>query len=631
MNLRKLIASLAGVSALLFPGAALPVFDPVGDDTDIFLANPQLEATRPNVMIFIDNTANWNTPFAVEKAALVNIVNTLVTDQFNVGLSMFVETGGGNDNIDGGYVRFGIRQMTPTNKSRFTAMVTGLDILGDKANNATFSAAMSEIYRYYSGKQSRSGIGKEKRDYPGNIDFNPLAADLPGWPFRDDIDGTYISPIVSGCQKNFIIVISNGKANITPENATAGDYLGTLVGQVPPPTISLAPKPTGEQPEWSDEYARYMANNDCAPLVDGTQTVITYTIDVLPGGTSSTPDHTALLQSMADNGKGRYFAINDVSSSAELENALRQIFQEVQSVNSVFASVALPVSVNVRGTNLNQVYIGQFRPDSKKSPRWFGNLKMYKIGQEVVVEDGVPVTKAFLVDSLGQKAENAATGFVSPIAQSFWTASSTFWNHRTTDENGAAGASDLPDGDLVEKGGAAEGLRVRYPTDQAQRQVYTCVSSSGYCASGSLLSGSPFAVSNADVTAGDLGIYTKKPVLSISAAVVGTTPTATARVASHGWATGNTVRITGASPSVYNQTATITVVDANTFTYVLPSLPPANVALAIGTSHNLASGDLVDVTGSATAGYNVANASITRIDADTFEYGMSAGSTVPSA
>ena len=630
MNLRKLVASIATTAVLVFPGAAAAVFDPVGDDTDIFLANPQLEATRPNVMIFLDNTANWNTPFATEKAALVNIVNTLVTDQFNVGLSMFVETGGGNDSTDGAYIRFGIRQMTPTNKARFTAMVNGLDQLGDKANNATFAPAMGEMYRYFSGSQSRSGIGKEKRDYPGNIDFNPLAADLPGWPFRDDIDGTYISPIVSGCQKNFIIVISNGRANITSENDAARDHLVTLTGQSPPATIGLAPKPTGEQAEWSDEYAKYMANNDCAPLVDGVQNVITYTIDVLPGG-AGTPDHTALLQSMADNGKGRYFAINDTSSSAALEDALRQIFQEVQSVNSVFASVALPVSVNVRGTNLNQVYIGQFRPDSRKSPRWFGNLKMYKIGQEQVIEDGVLVTKAFLVDSLGQKAENAATGFVSPIAQSFWTASSTFWNHRTTDENGAGGASDLPDGDLVEKGGAAEGLRIRYPTDQAQRQIYTCVSSSGYCASGSLLSASPFAVSNPDVTAGDLGIYTKKPIISISAALVGTTPTATARVASHGWANGNTVRITGASPSVYNQTATITVVDANTFTYVLPSLPPSNVALAQGINHGLLSGDLVDVTGSATAGYNVVNAGITRIDADNFEYGMSAGATVASS
>ena len=34
--------------------------------------------------------------------------------------------------------------------------------------------------------------------------------------------------------------------------------------------------------------------------------------------------------------------------------------------------------MNVRGTNLNQVYIGVFRPDANKSPRWLGNLKLYQ-------------------------------------------------------------------------------------------------------------------------------------------------------------------------------------------------------------------------------------------------------------
>jgi hypothetical protein len=33
-------------------------------------------------------------------------------------------------------------------------------------------------------------------------------------------------------------------------------------------------------------------------------------------------------------------------------------------VNSVFASSTLPVSVNVRGAFLNQVYMGVFRPDA---------------------------------------------------------------------------------------------------------------------------------------------------------------------------------------------------------------------------------------------------------------------------
>jgi type IV pilus assembly protein PilY1 len=623
-TMRKFLTSLAGASALLFSGAALPQFDPVGDDTDIFLANPLIEATRPNVLIMIDNTANWNQPFDVEKSALVNTVNNLVTEAFNVGLAMFVETGGDNDSIDGAYIRFGVRQMTPTNKARFVSMVTALDQLGDKSNNAVYSLAMDELFRYFAGKTSNSTFGKAKRDYPGNIDYNPLAADLPGWPFDDKTSNTLISPIVSGCQKNFIIFISNGKANDNSSSLSeAQGYLSAITGKTPPDTINLAPKPAGEQGLWSDEYAKHMASSDCAPAIDGVQTVITYTIDVLPG-VAGTPDHTALLQSMADSGKGRYFAINDTNNSTELENALRQIFQEVQAVNSVFASVALPVSVNVRGTNLNQVYIGQFRPESGRGPRWVGNLKMYKIGQDTQ-------GNAFLVDSAGLRAENAATGFVSPNAQSFWSATSNFWSHRPVDENGAGGESDLPDGDLVEKGGAAQGLRAKYPTDQAQRQVYTCVSGSGLCAAGSLLSASPFTVGNANVTGADLGTYSKKLVVGITSALAGTTPTATATVTAHGWSTNDVVKIDGASPNTYNQTAAITVVDANTFTYVLPSLPAANVARAVGTSHNLVSGDLVDVTGATPVQYNVADASITRIDANNFEYTMSGSSTTGSA
>ena len=626
MKIRTLLASLVCASSLAFANIASAQFDPVGDDTDIFLANPLIAATRPNILFFVDNTANWNTAFSIEKQALINTTNNLVTDAFNVGMGMFVETGSPNDNINGSYIRYGIRQMTPTNKSRFVSMINALDISGDKSNNAAYSLAMDEMFRYFAGKDSYSGFGKAKRDYPGNATYNSYASDLPGAPFSSSTSRRYISPIVSGCQKNFIIFISNGAADNSDSDTSSPAQGFLTTWQSPDPLSTLPLSPSGEQGIWADEYAKFMAEKDCSSTVDGIQNVFTYTIDVLPQTGGQGPDHTALLKSMADRGKGRYFAVNSVADTSELENILRTIFQEVQAVNSVFASVALPVSVNVRGTNLNQVYIGQFRPDQAKGPRWFGNLKMYKIGQDTSTGE------AFLVDTDGNRAENSATGFISPNAKSFWTADSTFWNHRNADENGAGGASDLPDGDLVEKGGAAQRLRTRYPSDQAQRQVYTCVSATGFCNSGDLLSSSPFAVSNADVTGADLGTYTKKPVASITAALSGGNPTATATVAAHGFADGDEVKITGASPSAYNQTARITLVDANTFTYDLPSLPPANVArVSTASAHNLVSGDLIDVTGATPAGYNVSDSSVTRIDGTTFEYAMSASATTASS
>src|SRR5688572_1547174 len=157
MILRKLSASLLSAGALACSGASWAQFvDPVGDDTDIFLANPTIEATRPNVLFFVDNTANWNTAFAIEKQALINTANNLITDAFNVGMALFVETGSPNDSIDGAYIRYAVRQMTPTNKAAFTSMITALDIAGDKGNNATYSLAMDELYRYFGGRQSYS-------------------------------------------------------------------------------------------------------------------------------------------------------------------------------------------------------------------------------------------------------------------------------------------------------------------------------------------------------------------------------------------------------------------------------------------------------------------------------------------
>src|SRR5688572_14057977 len=111
---------LTAVVTVIMLGAtvALAVFDPVNDDTDIFLANPTIAAERPNVLIVVDNSANWNSPFDNEKSALVNVVRGL-TDQYNVGLMIMSDANfkrGGSGTEDGAYVRSHVRQMTTPNK-----------------------------------------------------------------------------------------------------------------------------------------------------------------------------------------------------------------------------------------------------------------------------------------------------------------------------------------------------------------------------------------------------------------------------------------------------------------------------------------------------------------------------------
>ncbi len=359
---------------------------------------------------------------------------------------------------------------------------------------------MHEIYAYFAGTTVRSGI-KAKRDHAGNaipglLKSNQIYA-LPGNALSSAADTVYDSPITDGCQRNIVIYISNGAPNDNNSSLKAAQgLLAGLVGKDPPDTIAL--NPSGQQGNWADEYARFMATSDVSPL-PGDQHITTYTVEIDPVSNGQGPATTALFKSMAANGKGKYFAV-DGGDANNISTALNQIFQEIQAVNSVFASSTLPVSVNVRGTHLNQVYIGVFRPDASKAPHWFGNLKMYKLGLNAAT------SSLFLADANGLPAENPTSGFVAPTARSFWSEPSTFWSYRTATENGAGGVSDVADGELVEKGGVAQQLRIDYALSQVSRELFTCTDGSGgYCDTGDALSLSPFDTGNGDISMAALG------------------------------------------------------------------------------------------------------------------------------
>src|SRR6476661_11193225 len=112
MNKNILRSGLLALALVLFgAGSAL------AEDIDIYSQNTSVQPGVPNVLIILDNTANWSqsfagsTKFAAEKTALAQVVNALTT-QFNLGVMMYTETGSPNTNTDGGYVRFAIQSMT---------------------------------------------------------------------------------------------------------------------------------------------------------------------------------------------------------------------------------------------------------------------------------------------------------------------------------------------------------------------------------------------------------------------------------------------------------------------------------------------------------------------------------------
>ncbi len=204
----------------------------------------------------------------------------------------------------------------------------------------------------------------------------------------------------------------------------------------------------------ADEWVRFLYQTDVNSQ-SGQQNIYTYTIDVY--NAQQDADQTALLQNMARVGGGKYYAAKSESSLTE---ALKDIFSEIQSVNSTFASASLPVNATNRSQSENQVFIGMFRPDPKANPRWFGNMKRYQL-----VESGGAIQ---LGDIDGNLAINPLTGFITNCAASWWTSDSgTYWKDIVVNPNPAGACttsgydkySDAPDGPQVEKGAVAEVIR----------------------------------------------------------------------------------------------------------------------------------------------------------------------------
>lgn len=497
----------------------------------------------PNVLIILDNAASFsasipaacsyadgsgaasigNKVAGTEQCALYNTIKSLPTNpdgtaKVNLGFMFYSTTGIAaaypdakcKSSNNGGCLIKALTPMTEDNKKVLLEWIKNWDINKIKANNQGNAMAMQEAWAYYAGGEGVSG-----RSYSG------------------------IQP-PSGCQKNFVIYIGNAYEN----NTTPGDN-GSPSGELKKAPavagISTTPNPdttpivipsgtyglpgsfnckfgnsytmgnhTDTSGLYADEWARYMNQTDIDSDKKGTQKITTYTIGAL--GSNCNAQYPALLNSMAIQGGGKYFAV-DANSASSVSDALLKILNEVQATNSVFASSSLPVSVNAQGTYLNQVYMGMFRPDKDGLPRWFGNVKQYQFKYD-------KATGALSLTDQDGTADviNSATGFIAPNAKSFWTSKDEtlttepdkgggFWR-KVPLPNGDGGGFDSADGEFVEKGGAAQVLRLdnllsNYSTSTNSRKLYADCSSGSGCTG--KLSANLFVNANTAITSTLLG------------------------------------------------------------------------------------------------------------------------------
>lgn len=395
--------------------------------------------------------------------SITNVIET--TGGIEFGLEVFNDNSGNSDsNNNGGRVIYGIKEMTASNEASL------ISIIDNDLTASTWTPLCESTYeasQYFAGKAVEYGDDAKASTKP-----KADAAVITG-------SNEYITPLDECTDKAYIILITDGE----PTFDTAANNKITALTSKEPNGVDADGNPafkditfTGVHENFDNstspytyegtEYQSYlpalagwMNTYDINLNIEGKQTVSTHTIGFSEGATNAAP----LLIDTALRGGGDYFSASD---ELQLTEALQSTLRKLTPANDSLTSASVAANNFDRTETLNSVYYAMFDP--QMGPRWQGNLKKYKVIDNVQVGvNGLP-------------ALDEDTGHFSPLVKSYW--------------------SSTVDGNLVAQGGVADWFAAQ--DDVAARKVYSDIGDGGALA----LLDAAALTGNEQVFADDLGI-----------------------------------------------------------------------------------------------------------------------------
>jgi len=379
----------------------------------------------------------------IMKRVMRDVVNS--SQGINIGLMRFDRgISSGDAYADGGMI---IKAMEPIDTSR-TAFIDVLDGLQGQGYTP-LSEVLYEAGLYYRGLSV--DYGSHSYGYNGVVQNS-----IP--ESRKDADqSSYKSPITSPCQKNHIVLLTDGYENAIGNfnNSSARKALYNMSGSCRRGGSS------GSSPLCLAQVASYLNDEDVALDIPQNQNVITHTIGFAIDDT--------FLQTAATAGGGLYRPADDYDS---LTAAFKEIINTVSKTSSTFASPAVSVNAFNRTTNRDDLYFTLFKPAN--GPRWEGNFKRFKLAFD---SQGVPS----IIDRDGNPAIDSGTGFFAETSRSYWSATA--------------------DGFDTALGGTASNLFTG-STLTASRKIYSNLTTSGNLTD----AGNRVEENNANITNAMLGV-----------------------------------------------------------------------------------------------------------------------------
>jgi type IV pilus assembly protein PilY1 len=323
----------------------------------------------------------------VAKRIVKSFINT--TNGVRFGAMIF-------NNNEGGRILRQVRDMTDANRTDLTSAIDGLSA-------STWTPLAETLYEaglYFKGASSY---------------FN---------------SGTYTSPIQYYCQRNYVILVTDG-ISTQDRNPILGTAIGDRDGDGREPGGAHEEYYADNGSDYLDDVAKYLHETDLRSNLQKTQNLTIYTI----GFTIS----SSLLERAADHGGGKYFYSQNAQ---DFISALQQIIDEILAKSTSYVAPVVPISQMEKTSAGDRMYLAMFKPTMKTF--WKGNIKKYGIAIENTETIGI----GEVIGSNGMQVMDSENK-INEGAISYWS----------------TGA----DGGEVEKGGVGEILQKR----TSARNIYT--------------------------------------------------------------------------------------------------------------------------------------------------------------
>ncbi len=408
-------------------GTAGEVYAQAGSNLDKFTSDGieiswgSGDAAQPYT-VYDGNYLNWKeNPETVDlpkldvvKAVTKNLMNAI--ENVNVGLMRFTGS-------DGGRV---LHAVSPIDTDR-TVILNKIAALAD-GGNTPIAETLYESALYWRGLDALyesalywRGLDADFGDLQLDEDTGLPTGDIDPKAFVGEAPGTYQSPAMPVCTRNFNVLLTDGVPVSDADDQAKVPLLPGFVDE-----IRAACNGTEADGRCLDDITEYLYKTDISGTTDGEQVVTTHTI----GFDIDLP----ILKTAAEVSDGDYYLAENVET---LTTVLTRIIESIVDKGLSFSAPAVAVNSFNRTQNINDLYISTFLPDARV--HWPGNLKKYTITADGVIKDDKP-----------EDAVDPGTGFFKESARSIWT------------------PITVEDGDEVELGGAANKLPI--PDD---RKVYT--------------------------------------------------------------------------------------------------------------------------------------------------------------